>query len=102
MKTFLLPLIAACFASSSYANCLIDRGPYQDGSGFANFPFSNTCDQNVMVSLCVKTYAGGETRFTPYTAIVNRQNNVNLIAGRWSTFDSYRWSEGQKTSCPFF
>ena len=103
MKTFLLSLIAAAtFATGALANCLTDRGPYQDGSGFANFPFANSCDQNVMVSLCVKTYAGGETLFTPYNIVINRLSTGTITAGKWNMFDSYRWMEDQKQVCPYF
>lgn len=104
MKTILFSLIAAStfFATSALANCLTDKGPYQDGAGFANFPFANSCDQNVMVSLCVKNYAGGETIFTPYSLVVNRFNTATITAGKWNMFDSYRWAEDQKAVCPFF
>lgn len=103
MKTIFLSLIVSLgFATGARANCLTDKGPYQDGSGFANFPFNNSCDQNVMVSLCVKTYAGGETIFTPYNIIVNRYGTATITAGKWAMFDSYRWAEDQKVVCPFF
>lgn len=103
MKLCFLALIASGFiATSAFTNCLTDKGPYQDGSGFANFPFYNSCDQNVMVSLCVKTYTGGETMYTPYIMAVNRLSTGTITAGKWNTFDSYRWQEDQKVACPFF
>lgn len=103
MKTLILSLIvAASFATDAFANCLQDKGPYQDNAGFANFPFANQCDQNVMVSLCVRTSAGGETIFTPYNIVVGRLNTSTITAGKWSMFDSYRWSEDQRQACPFY
>lgn len=102
MKHILLSMIALFFTAGSVnAGCLVDQGPRQDGAGFANFEFYNSCDQNVTVHLCVKTLAG-TTTFNNYSANINRLSSYTITAGRWSTFDSYRWSEETRATCPFF
>lgn len=102
MKRLLLSAAFSCIATGTFATCITDRGPYQDGSGAANFPFYNSCDENIMVSLCVKSSGGGETIFNSYQAVANRFSTVTIIGGKWSTFNSYRWNEGQNAPCPFF
>lgn len=104
MKIYLLSMWMGGFLVTpvSLAQCITDKGPYQDNGGLASFPFYNSCSYAVAISLCVKSSGGGGSLFNVYSGTVPAINTLTLTAGRWSTLSGYRWSENSRVTCPFF
>lgn len=103
MKPILIILLSIFLQSTmTNAQCVTDKGAYQDGAGVTMFPFYNSCSQSVTVSVCVKSSGGGESVFNVYSGNIAPLNILTIAGGRWSTFSAYRWSENTRVVCPFF
>lgn len=98
-----ISFLALLFSSSAYCTCITDLGPYENHQGWAIFPFKNSCDENAVVSLCVKSWPPGSSEpvYNSYGGVVNAGSRVDLTDGMWRTFDSYRWQENSPQACPF-
>ena len=85
------------------ASCIKDQGPYEDEYGFAIFPFYNSCDEYFTISLCVKSYPPGSDTpvFNRYSKTAYGRSSIEISAGKWDQFASYRWDADERVACPF-
>lgn len=90
-------------SATAFAGCLTDLGPYEDNYGWARFPFQNSCDQSVNVAVCVKSWPAGsdDPVYNLYSGTVPGNDRLDLTDGKWSSFDSYDWTEDGYQACPF-
>jgi hypothetical protein len=97
-------LLSACsYCSDLTAGCLSAQSPYENHLGWAIFPFTNSCSEDVTVSLCVKSWPPGssEPAFNSYGGVVPANDRLEITDGMWRTYDSYRWQENAAQTCPF-
>jgi len=96
-------LLAGLSAMIASAECITDNGSYVDDYNFRILWFKNTCDRNVTVNTCVKSYPNGapDAVFNPLSGTAYTNNTLYLNAGKNSDFDSYQWNEDAAVSCPF-
>lgn len=103
-KFFRIALCSVLLSVGALGDCVVDQGPYEDEYGYAQFPFTNTCDDSFTVNLCVKSYPPGNTLpvFNLYSGTVFGRSYLTLSNGKWATFDAYKWVAGDAVECPFY
>ena len=82
--------------------CVVDLGSYVDEAGRVNFAFANRCEEDVWLTLCVKTWPVGRRgpAFDAYVKTVGGGATVNIAGGFWDEIEGYVWNEGAGQSCP--
>lgn len=103
-KIVLLGLLSLFCSEGLRAACITDQGPYEGEYGYALFPFYNSCEEDIYVSLCVKSYPAGSDRavFNLYGGTAGGRNSLTLTNGLWKEFYSYRWLADGSVECPFY
>lgn len=103
--TYLGPVVVAfsLFCSPISAQCLTAEGPFENHQGWTIFPFTNSCSEDMAVSLCVKSWPPGSSdpAYNSYGGLVPAGGRLEITDGMWRTYDSYRWQENAPQTCPF-
>jgi len=103
-----IALLSTLIGTSSYnsqanAGCITALQPYENHLGWAIFPFTNSCPDDVMVSVCIKSWPPGssEPAYNSLGGTVPANGGLDLTDGMWKYYDSYKWQENAPQSCPF-
>jgi len=95
--------VGVFWIGQSWADCIVDEGPYEDDYGYAIFPFYNQCDEDFTITLCVKSLPYGSDRavYNRYSVFSSGRGEVSITNGKWESLLEYRWDADQLVECPF-